>query len=231
MNGVREKARIQAIARTTILFLLLRGSSLLAGTSLADEVEHRDFAIVVDGKRAGSYHMEITRRDDGVSVMSGQADVRVSYLVYRYIYRYRGIEFWKDGRLQRLDSSCNDNGKSFTVNAAAGNEAVTVRVNGREHNCPAEAWTTTYWRLPDAKLRNQQITLLDSDSGRVLSATLQYVGPTELNVAGMRQTCSRYRVSGDIGADLWYDDQERLVREDTIEDGHRTVVELVRIRR
>jgi hypothetical protein len=231
MTGARGSARIQAKARMTILVFLLGGSAALAGTSGAEEVEHRDFAIVVDGKRAGSYHMEITRRDDGISVMSGQADVRISYLVYRYSYRYRGIESWKEGRLQRLDSSCNDNGKAFTVHAVAGNDRVNVHVNGREHPCPAEAWTTTYWRLPDAKLRNQQITLLDSDSGRLLNATLQYVGPTELNVAGSRQNCSRYRVSGDIGAELWYDDQDRLVREDTVEDGHRTVVELVRIRR
>ena len=229
MNGAGGNARIWAILAITIV---LRGDGWsLAGTSGAEEVEHRDFAIIVDGKRAGSYHMEITRRDDGISVMSGQADVRISYLVYRYSYRYRGVESWKDGRLLRLDSGCNDNGKSFSVNAVAGNDALTVRVNGREHLCPAEAWTTTYWHLPDAKLRNQQITLLDSDSGRVLNATLQYVGSAELNVAGTRQTCTRYRVSGDIGADLWYDDQERLVREDTVEDGHRTVVELARIRR
>ncbi len=43
--------------------------------------------------------------------------------------------------------------------------------------------------------------------------------------------CQRYRLSGDMAAELWYDESERLVREDTVEEGHRTVIELARIRR
>lgn len=31
--------------------------------------------------------------------------------------------------------------------------------------------------------------------------------------------------------DLWYDDAQRLVREEWVEQGHRTVVELTRVRR
>ncbi len=135
----------------------------------AEDVERRDFAIFVDGKRAGHYHMAITQREDGLSVMSGQADVQVSYLVYRYIYRYRGVESWKDGRLQRLQSSCNDNGKSLSVNAFADNGNLTVNANGSNRTCPPDAWTTTYWRLPAKKHRDQPLTLLDCDSGRVLN--------------------------------------------------------------
>jgi hypothetical protein len=226
-----NEPRPSAVISKASLFLVFSTGLLLAGAGRAQEVEHRAYAILVDGKRAGDYHMAITRRDDGVSVMSGHADVRVSYLVYRYTYRYRGVESWKDGRLLHLESSCNDNGKAFSVNAAAEGDALNVQVNGRQHACPLEAWTTTYWRLPDKKHRNQQVTLLDCDSGRVLNATLQYVGPSELQIAGARWTCARYRLNGDINADLWYDDQERLVREDTIEDGHRTVIELAHIRR
>ena len=42
----------------------------------AAESEVREFTIHVDGKHAGYYQMTITSQGDGVSVMSGKADVR-----------------------------------------------------------------------------------------------------------------------------------------------------------
>jgi Family of unknown function (DUF6134) len=231
MGKARGSREARRFFRKAIVILLFSGSFLPAGASGAEDVERRDFAIFVDGKRAGHYHMAITQREDGLSVMSGQADVQVSYLVYHYIYRYRGVEWWKGGRLERLQSSCNDNGKSLSVNAFADNGNLTVNANGSNRTCPPEAWTTSYWRLPAQKLREQPLTLLDCDSGRVLSAMLHHVGPAELNVGGERRMCQRYRLSGDLAAELWYDESERLVREDTVEEGHRTVVELARIRR
>jgi hypothetical protein len=212
-------------------FLAIVTGLILAPAGLAADIEHRDFGIYVDGKRAGHYHMAITRNDDGSVAMAGHADVRVSYLVYRYAYNYRGTEVWKDGHLQRLDSACNDNGKGFNVNAATDGTAVHVNVNGREHACRSDVWTTTYWRPPDPKFHNQSIPLLDCDTGRPLSATLLFIGTTQLNVGGRVQNCTQYRLAGQVTADLWYDAQERLVREDTIEEGHRTVIELVQIRR
>ena len=196
----------------------------------AGETEHRDFSIHVDGKRAGAYHMTITRADDGSIVMSGHADVQVSYLVYRYVYNYRGTEVWKDNRLQRLDSNCNDNGKKFTVNALADSTGLHVKTNSGDASGPANVWTTTYWKLPEAQLRNQGLSLLDCDTGRVLSGKLQHLGAVPLNAGGTARNCARYRLTGEIRAELWYDDEDRLVREDTVEDGHRTVIELVRVR-
>ena len=50
-------------------------------------------------------------------------------------------------------------------------------------------------------------------------------------VAGQAVECAHYRVSGGAQADLWFDANERLVRQDSIEDGHRTVLELTRLQR
>ena len=91
---------------------------LLAGSARAAETEARDFAILIDGKRAGDYQMVLIKQDDGSLVMGADANVRVSYLIKTYTYRYHGTEVWKDGRLQRLDSTSNDDGKAFRVTAA-----------------------------------------------------------------------------------------------------------------
>jgi hypothetical protein len=54
------------------------------------------------------------------------------------------------------------------------------------------------------------------------------VGPEKIDVAGQRQSCVRYRIMTTPPHDLWFDAQERLVRQEWVTDGHRTVMEMVR---
>jgi hypothetical protein len=198
----------------------------------AADSERRDFNILVDGKRAGAYHLTITRADDGTYTATAQANVRVSYLVYTYTYSYQGTEVWKAGRLVSLSSSTNDDGKRFQVSAATDGTNLRVTVNGQEHATRPDVWTTTYWRLPDPKFRNQAVPLLDADTGRDINATLQCVGAEAIQVGGQAQNCVHYHVTGGgLEVDAWYDGQERLVHQESMEDGHRTVLDLAGIRR
>src|SRR5258708_384372 len=75
-------------------------------------------------------------------------------LVYKYTSTYRGTENWKGNRLQRLESATDDNGTRFTVNAVAEGNQLRVKVNGQERFNRGDAWTTSYWHLPEAKFRN-----------------------------------------------------------------------------
>lgn len=198
---------------------------------MAAEVEARDFSITVDGKPSGAYHMNITRQDDGTLVMSGQADVRVKFLIYQSTYAYRGTEVWKNGRLQKLDSSTNDDGKRYVVAAVAEGNNLRIKVNGQERITRGDVWVTSYWHLAEARFRNQAVPLIDVDNGKDLNATLQYVGTNALNVSGQVQNCVHYRVTGAVTTDLWYDAQERLVRQEWTERNLRCVLELSSIRK
>lgn len=199
-----------------------------AAPAVAAERETRTFQITIDNKPAGQYVMTIARQDDGTEIMTAQADVRVSYLVYTYKYTLRATETWKDGRLFALESTSNDDGKKFVVSAAADAEGLRVRVNGQEGRARPDVWLTTYWRLPDARYRNAAVPLLDADTGKEMSARLQYVGIVALSIGGGVQNCAHYRLSGGAQNDLWFDSNERLVRNAFVEDGHRTVIELTR---
>jgi hypothetical protein len=215
------------------LLLVAAGTLLLASLSRAGagEPEVREFRSSIDGNRAGSYQMTITAADDGSITLSARASIDIRVLLIRYRYTYSGTELWKDGRLVRFDSTCNDDGKEFQVSAAPDADGLRVRVNGREHLTRTDAWVTTYWRLPAPKLRDQPLTLLDADTGRDLNGTLQYVGREQVNVGDQALTCGHYRVTGGAEVDLWYDGSERLVRQAWTEDGHRAVLQLVRVRR
>jgi hypothetical protein len=197
----------------------------------AEDTEHRRFSVSVDGKPSGEARMSITRKDDGSEVMTGQVNVRVKVII-TYTYTFQGNEVWKDGRLLSLQGSCNDNGKRFEVSGTADAEGLRLRVNGSESVVRPDVWTTSYWKLADAKFHNNAVTVLDSDRGELLPRRLQYVGPEEMTAAGQAQKCYRFRVlGGREPVDLWFDVHHRLVRQDFVEQGHRTVIQLTEVSR
>jgi hypothetical protein len=207
---------------------LLGSLALLAvGLSQAQAEEVRDFTIYVDGKPAGSSQMVITAQQGGVVVMSAKANVRLRVFLKTYVYSYDGTEVWKGPRLQSLRSTSEDDGKRYQVAIQAEASGLRVQVNGADRMARADAWLTSYWRLPEAKYRNQAVPLIEPDTGRVIGGSLKYIGQEQAQVGGQRITCAHYRVTGGPSpVDLWYDGAERLVREDYVEQGHRTIVQL-----
>ena len=197
----------------------------------AADSETREFTVKVDGQPRGYANMTIQRQDDGTTIVSCDTSVRVKILIKTYVYTCRTQETWKDGRLQQLVSQCNDDGKQFQVAAAAQADGIHVRVNGREHIAKAEAWVSSYLSLPDAKLREGVIPVIDADNGRDLQGRLQFVGETQIAVAGQMQNVQHYRFNGPNRIELYYDASQRLVRQEWVEDGHPTALELARVRR
>ena len=215
-------------------WLLGLGLALLAPAwAAAADIETRDFRVTVDGKHGGDAHMTIHRQDDGTVSMQCDTDIVLWYLagLKKYVYTFRGKEVWKDGRLQRLDSTCNDDGKRYAVSAVVEGAGLRVRVNSQERLARGDVWLTSYWCLPDKKRREGLIALIDADTGRDLDARLNFVGAEQRGVAGQSVTLNHYRLVGKVNVDLWYDGSERLVRQEWLEDGHRTILELTRVRR
>ena len=214
-------------AGSAFLALVLLGGAPVG----AAEVETRDFQVLVDGKVAGNAQMTITKQDEGGFVMSCDTDLRVRVLLVTYTYSYRGREEWKDGRLVRFASTGNDDGKRFDVAAAAEGEKLRIRANNQERTVRGDVWLTSYWKQPEKSLVNQDIAIIDCDTGRELTARVVFVGEEQRTVAGTAQTVHHFRLQGKTVVDLWYDASGRLVRQEWLEDGHKTLLELARLRR
>jgi hypothetical protein len=202
----------------------------VAAKAAPPAVENRVFKVFVDEKPAGEYRMTI-RQEGDTETVSAQANVRVSYLIVTYVYTYSGSEIWKRGRLARLDSNTVDDKKKFSVTAWADGDSLRVRANGQERITSGSVWTTTYWRLPAANLRNQAVPLIDADTGKDIPGRLTFVGMENVPVAGQVMQCGHWRVTGGVQVDLWYDQNERLVREEAVDDGHKTRLDLVHVGR
>jgi YD repeat-containing protein len=203
------------MVRTTHIVCALLAFGLAAPTRAA-ETEVRQFNVSVDGKPSGHYTMAFTKESDGSLSIACDAHVKVKVaLITAYHYDFVGKEVWKDGRLQSLSSHCDDDGKKFTVVATAGERGLSVKVNGRERTVRGDVYLTTACCLPDAKRRDGALPLMEADNGEEINGKFQPVG-------------THYRLMSHGPHDVWYDAAGRLVRQEWTEDGHKTVLELVK---
>ena len=80
--------------------------------SARKSVEVRDFEVRVDKRLVGTHRLTTTTEGDTQEVAL-QTDVRVSVVVYTYVFKFRGTEVWRDNRLQSSDIQCEDGGKNL----------------------------------------------------------------------------------------------------------------------
>jgi YD repeat-containing protein len=221
------------MVRTTLIVpALLVGLALgAAPLARAAETEVRTFNVSVDGKPSGQYKMTITRDGAALSITC-DAHVKVKVLgVTAYSYDFYGVEEWKDGKLQSLRSRSNDDGKKFDVTASAGEKGLTVKINGREKTVRGDVYLTTACCLPDAKRRDGDLPLMESDNGQEINGKIQQVSSGPMTVCGESVNVTRYRLTSGTAHDVWYDGADRMVRQEWTEDGHKTVLELAGVKK
>jgi len=193
---------------------------LLAAPALADD--NRTFQVSVEGKPAGQFVLKVAEKD-GTTECTVSARVEVKTLLGRYRYSLDSQEAWKDGKLMGLRSTCNDDGTKHDVTLTSDGTTATLKADGKTIKGGTAVWPTTYWRLPPA---TGALTLIDSDTGKLISAKLEEVGADKVKVLGKEQAATKYRLTGGVDVTLWYDAGGRLVRESFVDSGYRTEFEL-----
>ncbi len=212
---------------------VLAGLAGLAGPVRADDTEHRDYVIFVNGKEGGQSRITLQVKDDGTTQVTASARVKVQLfgVFNAYSYNVESRESWKDGRLVALNLSATENGKNTKVTAAVEGSELRVRVNGgTPYAVNRDAWPSSYWKLADARFHNKDVPVLDADTGKEYTGKLQYVATEELNVGGGLRKCYHFRITGiPQPIELWFDQYHRMVRQEFDESGQRTQVQLIRV--
>ena len=184
----------------------------------AEEV--REYEILVKGKPAGSATTRITDTNDGLTAVSTDAAVAIDFVVYTYRYEFHGREVWRGNRLTSVDVRAVDGNAQFATRARIDMQGSTIEIPGKRPQAgPALAMTTNYWHAPPASKGNA-FALLDADQGAVHAGRIEDVASEQLLLAGRKIDCTHYRLGGDLPADLWFDDQDRIVRQKSLEQGH-----------
>ena len=131
-----------------------------------------------------------------------------------------------------LKTKGHDNGKKIDITVGTEGNQLRLSVNGLNRYIKPESWTTSYWKLADKRFHNNVVPILEVDSGKEFNCELKYLETQPLKVGNEQQDCYHFRVSSAPGpVDLWFDRYHRLVRQEFTESGHKTVVQLINIRR
>lgn len=111
-------------------------------------------------------------------------------------------EVWRGDRLIAFDSRVVDNGEAYEVTArAAGDHTVIEGRRGR-----IEAPPTIVSNHPWNHAVIDRTLLFDTQRGRLQEIQVTPAGIETITVAGQDVAARKYRVSGDLNRELWYDE-------------------------
>ena len=203
----------------------IRGTLIAAPPKLLED-ESREFRISVDGKNAGIYRMRISRYDDGTESVRGDSELTLNFVVFKYRMKSEGTEVWKDGHFVKLANQSDFNGDKYVVQASATDQDFTYVVNGSKHRTTSDIWVSSYWHEPQPEKAGTVMRLFDVDTGKELEGTLTKIGMETIAIGAQRKAAAHYSLRGDVKVDLWYDANHRLVRQEVIDSGHKSILQM-----
>jgi hypothetical protein len=214
---VITKRTIQLVSGA--LFLLIAG---LSGARAAVPVGGvLDFAIVRNGKEIGTHVYRFREAQEGLQV---DVQTRIQFkLGFVTVHRFNhdSHETWKDGRLIAFSSASNEKNivkgrAKFQVAVLKDEGDLDVHAAKQEWRAPADAIPASLWN----RKFGDSNTLIDTVDGAKLAIEVEALGRDVISVNGRQVAAVRYRLSGDLQRDLWYDMDDVLVQvRFTAEDG------------
>lgn len=158
-----------------------------------------------DGTPVGSHRVSFARRADGIAV-TARSEIAVRLLgivVYRFTYESRSL--WNDGRLLRLESETDDNGRRTRVKAEANGEMLSVEGPAGTRAIPADTLPTDHWNPVVLERR----AVLNTIAGTLDRVAIRAVGPERLTTPAGPATAQRFAYAGDLTVEAWYDEAGR----------------------
>lgn len=166
----------------------------------AVEPETLSFKVLRDGVPIGSHSITFEEVGDELHVdVAIDLEVTFAFLTL-FRYEHRNKEVWRDGRLVSLESRTDDDGKEYQVSAKATAEGLWVEGSKGRYLAPAETLPTSYWNPATVDQRK----LLDTQRGGLLAVSAEPRGVDAIAVDRKSLAAQRYKLQGDLDAELWY---------------------------
>lgn len=195
-----------------LLVLLLLLTALGPAAVTAQDVPYGSsisFAALRNGEPIGK-HVVTFDRDGAQLRVSTTIDLTVKFLgITAYAYKHRAQEVWYGDHLFSLASQTDDNGKKYAVNAERRDEGLVVSVNATGRRIvPSRILPSSHWNFRQIN----QSALLNTQNGTEVPVQIALVGRENVNTSAGLIEASRYRYSGGVVMDQWFDDRGRWVK-------------------
>jgi len=166
------------------------------------------FRVYLDKEPIGEHSFQVSPDTDGKQVIS-RANFDVKVLVFNaYRYRHESREAWRDGCLEQIRATTDDNGKAFKVEGEQATNGLALRVNGDSKRLPQCVSTFAYWNRDFLK----QPRLLNPQTGELVSVRVESLGTEDRMTQGRRVAAERYRLRAEqLDISLWYTPDGRWI--------------------
>ncbi len=211
-----------------VLFLVVTGSTAAPAANDFPYGPSLAFTVYRNGEEVGRHTLSF-QNEGAHRTVTVAVNLSVKALgVTAYRYSHASKEVWDGNALQRLDTRTDDNGRKFAVRARRDGKGLMVEREtppqvapaaladqglqppeiARER-LPAGILPTTNWNVGQVG----QSVLLNTQYGTQSHAKITPMGREPVKTAsGATVQATRYRYSGDLRMDQWFDDRGRWVK-------------------
>jgi hypothetical protein len=184
--------------------LVIAGLSLPGSVALActDPPERAEFAIHHQTYGEVGRHVIEFSCDGADLVVKTTIEGEVKVLMVPLFKRdgtYR--EVWREGRLIAFDSHIVDNGEAYKVRARANGDRTVIEGRRGRIEAPPTIVSNHPWNHDVI----ERTLLFDTQRGRLQEVEVTSAGAETITVAGRLVEAQKYRVTGDLERELWYD--------------------------
>lgn len=201
----------------------LSGAALCGPAHAADPAAGTwRYTVFRDGSPIGDHSISFTPAGDQLQVdIKTDIAVKIAF-VTAFRFEHSSQELWKNGRLQSLTATTNDDGTKHTVTAKADGGTLLVTADGANASRPPETLVHNQWNMDNLKAP----ALLSAFDGTEYKISSTGPQPDTVDIGNSSVKARKYTVSGDLARTFWFDDQNRLLKVAFESRGSNVVYEL-----
>ena len=209
------------------LFLLACGSTAAFASDNFPYGSSLSFAAVRNGQTIG-HHSLTFQKIGGQLTVSTAIDLAVKFMgVTAYRYKHRAQEVWSGDTFQGLSAQTDDNGMKYAIRIQRDGAALAVERNARPDSLspatferglqrddairttlPPQLLPSTHWNVRQVR----QAALVNTQTGTEARVQVSALGRETIRTANASIDATRYRYTGDLVMDQWFDDAGRWVK-------------------
>jgi len=180
---------------------LLGTGCALISTRAARAARTLRFRVHRNGDPIGTHELTFDPVTDGLDVHIA-VDIAVGLgPITLFRYRLRAVEQWRQGTLQRLQGTTDNDGDAEFIDAQRDAAGLLVRGSaGPAYRAPAEAIPGTHWNQAEIGA-----PWINPQNGKLMRLAVTEAGPAPLpRIDGAKLTAHRFALDGDARMELWY---------------------------
>lgn len=214
----------------TVALILAAAGTATATASAAQDTPYGNslsFIAYRNGEAIGRHTLSFQRNGQELKVETS-INLAVKILgITAYRYNHKAQETWNGDAFQTLSSQTDDNGKKMVIQAQRSPAGLEVVRSARAEPVQGAAMDQGLKRddtvretlplnlLPSSHWNFRQVSqsaLLNTQTGSKANVQITQIGREQIKTANGTISAMRYRYTGDVTKDQWFDDRGRWVK-------------------